>query len=234
MSLEPDVCAALARSHFRALPDALLARLTVGAVRVELPAGTELISPGRRGRLFLVVGGVFKTYLIAPNGRQVTIRYTRPGDTVAAPTVFDDRPTHAGARALTAATVLLFNMETVRALATTDVHIANVFNIEMTLRLYAYFDELSGTAFGSLRERIIRHLLDRASEQQRGAQLVANLSHQELADAVGSVREVVARILAKLRQEGLVRSNDAGIELVEPGRLAEQAAPGCDKCHPRS
>jgi len=226
MSLEPDVCAALARSHCRALPDDLLTRLTAGAVRVELPAGADLIAPGAHGRLFLVVAGVFKTYLIAPNGRQATIRYSRPGDIAGSATVFDDRPSLASCRTVTASTALLFHMDTVRALSTTEVRVANVLNIEMTQRLYAYFAELSGTTFSSLRERVIRHLLDVASEQQRGAALVAKLSQQELADAVGSVREVVARALSKLRQEGLVRTGEAGIELLEPARLAELAAPG--------
>jgi CRP/FNR family transcriptional regulator, cyclic AMP receptor protein len=232
MSLEPDVCAALARSRFGALPDELLARLTAGAVRVDVPAGTDLISPESRGRLLLVVAGVFKTYLIAHNGRQATIRYTRPGDLLGCPTVFDDRPSGAGARPLTAATALLFHMEAMRALATSDVRVAHVLNLEMTERLYAYFAELAGTTFGSLRERVIRHLLDVASEQQRGAVLVANLSQQELADAVGSVREVVARVLGKLRQDGLVRTSEGGVELLEPARLAELSAPGVTNVTP--
>jgi CRP/FNR family cyclic AMP-dependent transcriptional regulator len=226
MSLDADVSAALARSHFRALPNDLLARLTAGAARVDLPAGTDVISPGQRGRLFLMVAGVCKTYLIAPSGRQATIRYARPGDIGAASTVFDDQPSPAGGRTVTASTVLLFHMDTVRALATTEVQVAHVFNVELTQRLYAYFAELAGTTFGSLRERVIRHLLDVASEQQRGAALVARVSQQELADAVGSVREVVARVLAKLRQEGLLRTSEGALELLEPARLAEQAAPG--------
>jgi len=52
---------------------------------------------------------------------------------------------------------------------------------------------------------------------------VARLSQQELADAVGSVREVVARALGKLRDEGLLRTHDGELELVEPSRLAEEA-----------
>ena len=127
--------------------------------------GTNLISPDGPGRLLVVVAGVLKTYLLAPSGRQVTIRYSRPGNVVAAPTVFDPRPTGAGCRSLTPATVLAFDMERVRALATTEVQVANVFNLEMTERLYAYFTELAGSTFGSLRERVIRHFLDVAFEQ---------------------------------------------------------------------
>ena len=223
MPLEADVRAALARSHFRTLPEELLARLTAGAVRVQVPAGTELIAPGSVPRLHLMVSGAAKTYLIAPNGRQATVRYARAGDIAAGTSPFDERPCLPGFRTLTASTVLIFNMDTVRALAKSEVRVANVFNVEMADRLYAYFAELAGTTFGSLRERVIRHLLDVASEQQRGPALVARLSQQELADAVGSVREVVARVLARLRDDGLLRTREGEVELLDPGRLAEEA-----------
>jgi CRP/FNR family transcriptional regulator len=62
-----------------------------------------------------------------------------------------------------------------------------------------------------------------ASEQQRGPTLVARLSQQELADAVGSVREVVARVLGKLRDDGLLRTGDGEVELLDPERLAGEA-----------
>ena len=62
MPLDPDVRAALARSHFAALPEELLARLTTGAVRIDVPAGTELIAPGSVPRLHLMVAGLGKTY----------------------------------------------------------------------------------------------------------------------------------------------------------------------------
>lgn len=223
MPFPADVRVALGRSHFGALPEDVLARLTAGAVRLEVPAGTELIPPGTIPRLFLMVGGVAKTYLIAPNGRQATVRYARQGDIVAATSVYDQRPCIPGLRTVTAATVLAFAMEAVQALAHSDVRVANALNVEMAHRLYAYFAELAGTTFGSLRERVVRHLLDVASEQQRGPALVARLSQQELADAVGSVREVVARVLGKLREDGLVRTGDGEVELVDLPRLAEEA-----------
>ncbi len=229
MTFDADVHAALARSHFASLPDELVARLTAGAMRVDVPAGTELIAPGSAPRLLLLVAGVGKTYLIAPNGRQATIRYARAGDIIASVAVYDPRPGAAGFCTLTPTTVLIFNMDVVQALATTEVRVANVFNVEMAERLRAYFAELAGTTFGSLRERVVRHLLDVASEHQRGPALIARLSQQELADAVGSVREVVSRVLGKLREDGLVRTGEGGIELIDLARLAEEAPPGVTK-----
>src|SRR5258708_40252773 len=118
MTFDAAVHAALARSHFASLPDELVAQLTAGAMRVDVPAGTDLIAPGRAPRLLLIVAGVAKTYLIAPNGRQATIRYARAGDIIASAAVYDQEPGAAGCRTLTTPTaVLIFNMDSVGARA---------------------------------------------------------------------------------------------------------------------
>jgi CRP/FNR family transcriptional regulator len=55
--------------------------------------------------------------------------------------------------------------------------------------------------------------------------LVAHVSQQELADLVGSVREVVARALRDLRDERVVRVSRSGIEVIDPSLLATRAWP---------
>ena len=62
--------------------------------------------------------------------------------------------------------------------------------------------EIPRGAFAPVRQRVARHLLDLASERQHGATLFAPISQQQLAEAVGSVREVVVRVLRDLRAEG--------------------------------
>src|SRR5258708_22780021 len=134
MTFDAAVHAALARSHFASLPDELVAQLTAGAMRVDVPAGTDLIAPGSAPRLLLLVAGVGKTYLIAPNGRQATIRYARAGDIIASVAVYDPRPAAAGFCTQTPTSVLLFNMDLVPAVATPGVPGANLFNVAIAAR----------------------------------------------------------------------------------------------------
>ena len=90
-----------------------------------------------------------------------------------------------------------------------------VFDLLLQLRRSVSYGRLEGDrddvhhgcreAFGSVRQRVATHLLDLASDRQRpGGRLVARVSQQELADAAGSVREVVARALRDLRAAGMV------------------------------
>jgi CRP/FNR family transcriptional regulator, cyclic AMP receptor protein len=67
---------------------------------------------------------------------------------------------------------------------------------------------------------VAAHLLDLASAQQRpDGRLVAQVSQQELADAVGSVREVVARVLRELRLARLVMTAPDSVVIVDAAGL---------------
>jgi CRP/FNR family cyclic AMP-dependent transcriptional regulator len=101
-----------------------------------------------------------------------------------------------------------------RRAAEGDVRIARAFLGELSERVQSFIYEISGSAFTTLRRRVARHLLDLASERgtelsvdpKSAQELIVRVSQQELADAVGTVREVVVRALRELRQAGIVRT----------------------------
>jgi CRP/FNR family transcriptional regulator len=78
---------------------------------------------------------------------------------------------------------------------------------------------------------VARHLLDLASARvgeapapghRAGQTLIVQVSQQDLANAVGTVREVVVRVLRELRQDGLVRTERDRIVLLEPVGLIQE------------
>ena len=97
---------------------------------------------------------------------------------------------------------------------------------EVTRRLYEVIEAFAGNAFGSLRQRIARQLLDLAAEQQRDSRLIARVTQQELADATGTVREAAARALRQMRDDGLVDTTRRGILILDPTRLQREADVG--------
>jgi CRP-like cAMP-binding protein len=70
--------------------------------------------------------------------------------------------------------------------------------------------------------RVSRHLLDHAVRTTEG-QLIAYTTHQALADAVGSAREVVTRVLGELRTLGIVDTGPGRVLLLRPRTLARVA-----------
>jgi CRP/FNR family transcriptional regulator, cyclic AMP receptor protein len=168
----------------------------------------------------LVTAGFLRVYVAAPDGRTMTVRYCRPGAILGAVSLFAERfSLPATIQALVETDVLALRPEVVRRLAQEDGRVAQAVLRELSERVLAFIAEIPGSAFGTVRQRIARHLLDLASEHQRGTALVAPVSQQELAEAVGTVREVIVRALRELRTEELVRTGRGGIEILAPERL---------------
>ena len=78
--VDRDVDDAVARSFLAGLPAELAGRLRAEGERVDYPAGTTVYRAGDDPRAALVVRGLIRVYLSSPGGRQVTVRYARPGD----------------------------------------------------------------------------------------------------------------------------------------------------------
>jgi CRP-like cAMP-binding protein len=78
-------------------------------------------------------------------------------------------------------------------------------------------DLMTGNLFLSVRQRVARHLLDLSENTDEG--LVVKVGQQGIADAIGSVREVVARALRDLEASGLVERTKQYIRLTDPSAL---------------
>lgn len=194
------------------------------ATTEEAPAGALTYRPGAADpRASLVVSGLFRVYYESSDGRQVTIRYARPGDVLGiVAAAGGPAPVHT--QALTDSTRLVMDMDTLRSLAQRDPEVAWGMVQELSRTVYSLWNQLADTAFASVPQRVARHLLELAAAQQEsGAPLVARVSQTELADLVGSVREVVARALRELRDDHIVVVARSGITVLDASRLAEKA-----------
>ena len=205
-----------------ALPARVSERLLAEAIRINVPAGALIYREDERPHVIVVVSGLVRVFLSSADGRQVTVRYARSGDVAGLPLVVGE-PWPINIQAMTGASVLALRVDTLRSLLATDAAVARVCAEELTRQLKRLLDDLAGQAFLSVRQRVVRQLLDLALPGV-GAHLEVHASHEELADAVASVRVVVTRTLRKLRDEGLVVISRDRIILLDPLKLTEEAA----------
>lgn len=212
--------AAVAASLLAELPSALRERMLVDALPVDLPGGSSIYRGEDVPRCMLVVSGLIRVMLLAPDGRTITVRYARTGELLGVPTIVGG-PAAVSAQLVTASRLLMLNVLTVRHLAETEPDVAWMMAREVTRRLYATLDATADNAFGSLRQRVARHLLDLATDERDG-KLIASVTQQELAEAVGSARPAIARVVAELRDLGLVATDSPGIAILDPEGLHAQ------------
>ena len=214
----PAIDAALAKSVLVTLPPTLRDTLTHDALAVDLPAGSSLYYEADQPRCGLVLAGLLRVYMTAPDGRQITVRYARAGDLLGIATAVGG-PAPVNVQILTDAALLVLSVHTLQLSGQTEPLVGWLLAQETTRRLYDVLEVLAGNVFGSLRQRVARHLLDLAASRQQGRGLVAKVTQQEVADAVGSVRPVVARIVRDLRTEGLISTTSDGIVILKPDEL---------------
>lgn len=219
---EPEVLAAVARSFLHGLPDRLVEELLAAGQCVDVPAGTTIYRPGDDPRAFVVVHGLLRVYMSSPEGRQVTVRYTRAGDVLGIP-VLVGGPVYVGVSTLADSRLFRIDARILTSAARRDAAVAWALAEEVNRRLYENLRQTAVNAFGSVRQRVAVHLLDLAAGQQRpGTEPVARTSQHELADAVGSVREVVARVLRDFRAAGLVATGPDAVRLLDPAALHDE------------
>jgi CRP/FNR family transcriptional regulator len=173
--------------------------------------------------LGIVLEGTARSYILAPTGRQLTVRYVRRGSMVgswASPRPGDLLIEH---QALSDCSILEFNVPTLASLLRTEQAFAFVFLGYLSERLQITYETLAATAFGTVRQQIARHLLELAEVDLEDRRLVARITQQGLADGLGTTREVVARAMRKLRLDGFVRTHARQIEIIDAERLRDVA-----------
>src|SRR3954469_18162914 len=217
--VDRDVDDALSQSFLADLPPELVGRLRTDGERADYPAGTTVYRAGDDPRAALVVQGLIRVFLSSPEGRQVTVRYARPGDVLGI-AVLVGGPADTSVQTVEPSSVFRISARTLTAAARHDPRVSWAIAEELNRRLYDALAQTAVNAFGSVRQRIAAHLLDLASDGQRPhGRLEAHVSQQELADAAGSVREVVARALRDLRTAGVVATTAESVVILDPARL---------------
>ncbi|HEX5014231.1 MAG TPA: Crp/Fnr family transcriptional regulator [Candidatus Limnocylindrales bacterium] len=219
------IAAAFAASNFRDVSGTVRSRILKRSRVASLGAGSTLHAEGEtRPHFELVLSGLIRVFVGAPDGRTLTVRYCRTGAIIGAASVFGRGfMLPATIQALVDSEVLVLSPDVVQAVVRADAVAADAVLAELSERIQAFLIETREGAFSPLRRRVARHLLDLASASQRSSALVAEVNQRELADACGTVREVVARTLGELRDRGLIETHRAGVTITEPAGLLSVA-----------
>lgn len=227
--MEEGVRAALAASSLALLQVPATQPLLVRARLVRIRAGSVTHREGETAEhLELVVDGLVRVFVGAPDGRTLTVRYCRRGALIGAVSMYaTEFRMPAGIQAVVDTRVLRLAPDVVRRTAAQDPRVADALLRELADRVVNFVQEIGGSAFTTVRQRVARHLLDLAAQESRttrGTQVVltVRVSQRQLAEAVGTVREVVVRVLRDLRESGVIRTHAGRIDIVDPLRLSQE------------
>jgi CRP-like cAMP-binding protein len=192
--------------------------------QVHVARGAPIFRDEHSPKIALVGTGVVRVFVTTALGRQLTVSYARAGDLIGlAPALA--RTEEWKAEAITDATLTLFTIH--------DFRRATAENPELAWAITEHLATLATDALRAIADdsgqptsvRIARHLRE-VSLRGVGGRLVAHISHQRLADAAGTVREVASRELNALRRDGVIATAAGSVTVIDEIRLAGIAAGG--------
>ena len=203
------------------LGDSNRRRILDGSTRTEYRAGTVAFRPDGPPSVFVIEHGLARAYSSLPDGRQATVGFIHEKELVGALTIVS-RPLRVYVQIVADSMVTCLDPETVRKLAAGEVEVSAA----LAVRLAAYARNaarlIAVRSLGNIRERLAYDLLERACRSQLAVgRLEVKATQSDLADSIGSAREVISRALSALRAEGIVQTAPGTIRVILPMRLAD-------------
>jgi CRP/FNR family transcriptional regulator len=181
-------------------------------------ADTILFQGQRASGAYVVLEGRLRVYTISPRGNEATLYTIEPGETcvLALNCLFNDLVYPAWVDAEVDTEIAVIPGAAYRTLFTSEAAVRDLTVATLSTLVFRLMDELGDVHGLSQRQRLAGFLLTRSS-----ASGVLKMTQQQIADHLGTRREVVARLILEFSNEGLVATGRGNIHLLDTDQLRE-------------
>lgn len=194
---------------------ALQSKIVDAASSVSLGVGETFYGEGDVLQVFAIVGaGDIRVFKSSPSGREITLYHVQAGESclVNMLCVFLDRPAMASARTEMPTQAVVIPAPVFRAWIRTEDSVRGMVFATMASRLVDVMTLVEEVAFRKMDLRLAELLARRFSKEGLVPGVVVT-THEELAAELGTVREVVSRLLKDLERIGVITIGRGRIEL---------------------
>ena len=178
---------------FKHLPDSCLEALEKNSEVLNCSAGHLLFQPEQTGRvLFVLENGLVRTFRTYGD-RKLTIALLQPPAVFGIVGCFGEGKYYSSAEALEASRVLMIPRDNIQALLECTPHVAHKLVDLMSERCPHFVHKMETLALKGLLPRLAALLLEKAEHD-----VVAGMSHKDLADHLAVRRESITPTLGEL------------------------------------
>ncbi|MDT8398353.1 MAG: Crp/Fnr family transcriptional regulator [Pseudomonadales bacterium] len=193
------------------------------AARIRrITAGTRIFGPGKTpvGMLFLIEGTI-RVHQQSDNGRDIVLYRVTGGESCVMTTafMFTHHSYTAEGIAETDVTAAEVPRRTFEDLVSDSPEFRDFVLSAYSHRIVDLFQVIDNVVFSRVDLRIAERLLQLADENG-----VARMTHQDMADELGTAREVVSRLLNEFRKRGWIEPGRGQVKLLDSAALARFAA----------
>lgn len=199
-------------NKFGFLGDDFSIELRKHAVVTDIKAKTEIIREGQKNKFvpFLIKGSIRVFSL--NDGRELIYYYIRPNDSclMTFSSIFSDYTSRIYAVAEEDSEVILIPVSVVHEWLIKFPQINRLFYGEYEKRFVDVMNMVNDAVFHKLDKRVLNYIRQQISATGNNP---IKLTHREIANHLGTSREVVSRVLKKVENEGEIFQTKEGIKL---------------------
>lgn len=189
----------------------------------SFPKGSVIVFEDDPGdALYLVAKGQVKVVLIGEDGREVILSVLGEGNFFGEMSLIDDKPRSATVIAMIDSAVLLLRREDFQSRLRTSPEIAIALLRELSRRLRRADEKIGSLVLLDVSGRLADLVL-RLAEEEGGDRITKKLTHNVLAQMIGSSRETVSRTMRDFVERELVEVTRKEITILNRP-LLERAA----------
>lgn len=191
----------------------------------KFPKGSPIYLPSQPAdSVMLIADGLVKIGHLTTDGKVSTLAFVKTGELFGELSLFDADERGEYCEAVETTTVIRIPRDAILTLMTSELDIALGVTKLVGLRRQRIENRLRNLLFTSNQQRLAHLLLDLAEQfgvtTEGGIRLGLKLSHQEIANLIGTTRETVTIMLGKMKADGLIGGKRQSVILTDIARLA--------------
>lgn len=163
--------------------------------------------------LLITLSGNFRTFISAPSGRQITLfkLYERDVCMLSASCAFQNLTYDVNLEAQSDASAIIIDSSLLKKLSETNINVMNYILSLTQDKLSEVMYVIEQSIFFSLDERITDFLLEQSRYENSKTLYI---THENIANELGSSREVISRILKKFEKDGKIEVSRGKIKII--------------------
>jgi CRP/FNR family transcriptional regulator len=192
-------------------PEELVRDLLQSGRSAVIPQGRQIYSEGDAcSAIAFVLSGEIRVYKVGQTGREITLYEIGPGETciLNASCILSEKSYPAHAASVSDVSLLLVPSTDFRGLVARYERMRDFVFTLLSERLSGVMELVEEVAFGRMDERLSDYLVEKAENGLIGA------THQQIANDLGTSREVVSRLLKDMERKGNVRLSRNEVRLL--------------------
>ena len=188
-----------------------LSRLAEKVEMKEIRRRQVLYLPGDPGAaVFFVNGGRVKVSKVTRDGKELTLAYRAPGDIFGETCLIDGGPREEMAEAMENALVTEIERGEFERLLQGHAMLGYRLSKILAARRRDIENKIENLVFKDVNSKLAELLMRLANEygvdDSRGTLIALKITHQEMANLIGSTRETVSLTLSQFKRRGLIRT----------------------------